>query len=92
LAIAKAEPLVMVTPEPLPKPIPRPELIHKSIMKYSTGSIGPIGPSGPRGPVVFHEPIPYRYSNNNVPDPKWYNYIPPRPVLKVKRGPIVEII
>ena len=101
LAIAKAEPvatpepLVMVTPEPLPKPIPRPELIHKSIMKYSTGSIGPTGPSGPRGPrgpVVFHEPIPYRYSNNNVPDPKWYNYIPPRPVLKVKRGPIVEII
>jgi hypothetical protein len=92
--IAKPEPVDMAKPEPvdiepLPKPIPRPELIHKSIMKYSTGALGP---TGPRGPVVFHEPIPYRYSNNNIPDPKWYNYIPPRPVLKVKRGPIVEII
>ena len=99
-AIAKVTPVpeakpVPVAQEPLAKPIPRPELIHKSIMKYSTGSLvatGPTGHTGPRGPVVFHKPIVYHYNNNNLPDPKWYNYIPPRPILKVKRGPIVEII
>jgi hypothetical protein len=84
--IAKPEPVAL---EPLPKPMPRPELIHKSIMKYSTGALVQ---TVPRGPVIFHKPIVYHYNNNNLPDPKWYNYIPPRPVLNVKRGPIVEII
>jgi hypothetical protein len=72
-----------------PEAVAKPEAMAKPTMKYSTGALGP---TGPRSPVIFHKPIVYHYNNNNAPDPKWYNHIPTRPILTVKRAPIVEII
>jgi hypothetical protein len=83
--VKRSESVAMAKPETMAKP----ENMAKPEVKYSTGALGP---TGPRGPVIFHKPIVYHYNNNNTPDPKWYNYIPPRPILKVKREPIVEII
>ena len=90
LAKPLAEPLAKPLAEPLAKPLAEPLAKPLVIQEAkSTNSIVKYPTNAPRGPIIYHEPMPYRV---NIPESRWQIHAPPRPILKVKRGPIVEII
>lgn len=69
--------------------------VPKPIVSIPEKNIEPTAPL-PQGsaPIIYHEPIPYSLNTrvvSNTINPRWQN-VPPKPILKVKRGPIVEII
>ena len=86
LAKPLAEPLAEPLAKPLAEPLAKPLVIQEA---KSTNSIVKYPTNAPRGPIIYHEPMPYRV---NIPESRWQIHAPPRPILKVKRGPIVEII
>jgi hypothetical protein len=72
---------------PVPR-VPPPKISVPDII------IEPSAPLPTSDPVIYHEPMPYSLNTrvvSNTINPRWQN-VPPKPILKVKRSPIVEII